>query len=78
MARSRLQKEVLSLYKLCLLAAKEKPGFEKTIREEFRRNATVPRTESIRIEYLIRNGRKKLQMIQDPHITGMGHFVEKK
>lgn len=78
MARSRLQKEVLNLYKCCLLAAKGKSGFEKTIKEEFRRNSSVPRTETMRIEFLLRNGRKKLQMIQDPQITGMGHFVEKK
>ena len=78
MARSQLQRQVLNLYKSCLVAAKGKPGFEKTIREEFRRNAIVPRTEIIRIEYLLRNGRKKLEMIQDPHITGMGHFIENK
>lgn len=78
MARSRLQREVLNLYKSCLAAAKGKPGFDRTVREEFRRNAIVPRAETMRIEYLLRNGRKKLEMIQDPHITGMGHFIEKK
>ena len=32
----------------------------------------------MRIEFLLRNGQKKLEMIQDPHISGMGHFIEKK
>jgi len=77
-ALSRLQKEVLSLYKKCLIAAKVKPGFEPTVKEEFRRYSAIPRSETMRIEFLLRKGHKQLQMIQDPHISGMGHFVEKK
>lgn len=76
--RSRLQKEVLNLYKKCLFAAKAKPGFESTIKQEFRRHSGIPRTETMRIEFLLRKGHKQLQMIQDPHISQMGHFVEKK
>jgi len=76
--RSGLQKEVLNLYKKCLFAAKVKPGFECTVKEEFRRHSAIPRTDTMRIEFLLRKGHKQLQMIQDPHISGMGHFVEKK
>jgi len=78
MVRSRLQKEVLSLYKKCLFAAKLKPGFEPTIKQEFRRHSPIPRSETMRIEFLLRKGHKQLQMIQDPQISGMGHFVDKK
>ena len=29
----------------------------------------------MRIEYLLRQGQRKLDLMRDPHITGMGHFV---
>ena len=34
---------MLSLYKECMRAAKLKPGFEQTVRTEFKRNAALPR-----------------------------------
>jgi len=44
---------------------------------KFRRNAeNVSKVETIKIEYLLRSARRKLQMIKDPHVTGMGKFVE--
>jgi len=76
--RSRLQKEVLALYRQCLRAAHGKPGIEANVRIQFRRNAVIPRQETMRIEYLLRQGYRKLQMIQNPHISGMGHFVDEK
>lgn len=75
--RSRLQKEVLSLYRQCLKAAKSRPGFADSVKAEFRRNVSVPKSETMRIEYLLRQGYKKLDMMKDPHVSGMGHFVEK-
>ena len=75
--RSRLQKEVLSLYRQCLKAAATRPGFVDSVRSEFRRNASVPKNETMRVEYLLRQGYKKLDMMRDPHVSGMGHFVEK-
>ena len=76
--RSRLQKEVISLYRKCLAASKNKPGFESTVKNEFRRHSSIPKSETMRIEFLLRNGYKKLEMIESPHISGMGHFTEKK
>ena len=35
--------QVLSLYKECMRAAQLKPGFEQTVRTEFKRNAALPR-----------------------------------
>ena len=32
----------------------------------------------MRIEHLMRNGQRKLKMIQDPNVSGMGQFVEEK
>lgn len=76
-ARSRLQKEVLSLYRQFLTAAKGKPGVEVTIKQEFKQNKSIPKNDTLRIEFLLRKGIKKLEMIKDPQITGIGHFVEK-
>ena len=30
------------------------------------------------IEHLMRNGKRKLEMIQDPNVSGMGQFVKDK
>ena len=73
--RSRLQKEVLNLYRKFLLATKGKPGFEQTIKQEFRQHASIPISDTLRIEFLLRKGHRKLELIKDPHTTGMGHFV---
>jgi len=78
MRRSKLQIEVLSLYKRCLRAAQDKPGFTANVQQEFRRNSDVPRTNTLRIEQLIRNGYRKVDMMKDPNVSGMGNFVEEK
>ena len=36
----------------------------------------VSRVDTIKIEYLIRGGKRKLDLIRDPQVTGMGKFVE--
>ena len=76
--RSKLQVQVLSLYKQCMRAAEHKPGFRVNVQAEFRRNAAVPRLNTLRIEQLIRNGFRKLDMMKDPSVSGMGNFVEEK
>lgn len=75
---SKVQLKVLSLYKSCLRAAQKKPGFEIVVKTEFRKNAfSVGKSDILRIEHLIRVGERKLEMIKDPHVSGMGHFVSK-
>jgi len=78
MVHSKLQLEVLRLYKELLRAAASKPGFQNTVRTEFRRQATLARTDTLRIEYSLRMGRRKLEMIKDPNVSGMGNFVDTK
>jgi len=78
MKHSKLQLQVLSLYKECMRAAKLKPGFEQTVRTEFKRNAALPRSDTLRIEYAMRNGQRKLEMMRDPRVSGMGRFVDEK
>ena len=76
MARSGLQKKVLALYKCCLRSAAQKPGITPMVQSEFRKNAGLSKLDSLRIEQLLRNGERKLKMIKDPHVQGMGKFVE--
>jgi len=76
---SKIQLQVLSLYKSLLRAAKDKPGFDYTIRSEFKKNAVdLKKTDVLMIEHLMRNGKRKLEMIQDPNVSGMGQFVKEK
>ncbi|XP_075070485.1 succinate dehydrogenase assembly factor 1, mitochondrial [Mixophyes fleayi] len=66
MARhSNLQKQVLSLYKQFLVAGKDKPGFVPQIQHEFRKNAKIPRTNIMIIEYLLRRGKRQLEQLKD-------------
>ena len=76
---SKIQLQVLSLYKACLRAAKDKPGFSYTVRSEFKKNATViDKKDVLRIEHLMRHGQRKLEMMKDSNVSGMGHFVKEK
>jgi len=76
---SKIQLQVLSLYKSLLRAAKGKPGFDYTIRTEFKKNAVaLERSDVLMIEHLMRHGKRKLEMIQDPNVSGMGQFVKDK
>ena len=76
---SKIQRQVLSLYKSCLRASESKPGFAHAIRSEFKANATaIEKSNVLTIEHLMRKGQRKLDMIKDPNVSGMGHFVEDK
>lgn len=72
---SRLQRQVLSLYRELLRAGRGKPGAEARVRAEFRQHACLPRSDVLRIEYLYRRGRRQLQLLRDGHATAMGAFV---
>ncbi|XP_063819754.1 succinate dehydrogenase assembly factor 1, mitochondrial [Pseudophryne corroboree] len=73
---TNLQKQVLRLYKQCLLAGKDKPGFLPQIQHEFRKNAKIPRTNIMMIEYLLRRGRRQLEQLQDVHTIQLGTFIK--
>lgn len=72
---SRLQKQVLSLYRELLRAGRGTPGAEARVRAEFRQHASLPRTDVLRIEYLYRRGRRQLQQLRSGHATAMGTFA---
>lgn len=73
---SKIQKEVLLLYREFLKLGREKPGIDKYVRVQFKKNAIIPRTETLRIEYLIRQGRKQLDMLKMEDVQKMGVFVD--
>ncbi|XP_054855944.1 succinate dehydrogenase assembly factor 1, mitochondrial [Eublepharis macularius] len=75
---SKLQQQVLSLYRNFLRAAKDKPGFLPRIRAEFRKHAQIPRTDILLIEYLLRRGQRQLEQLRDVHTKQMGVFVKTK
>ncbi|XP_015676514.1 succinate dehydrogenase assembly factor 1, mitochondrial [Protobothrops mucrosquamatus] len=76
MARqSRLQREVLGLYRQFLRACRGKPGFLPRVQAEFRRAARIPRTDVLLIEYLLRRGQRQLEQLREGHATRMGFFA---
>ena len=77
MARlSGVQKQVLSLHRSLLRAARSKPlearrDIELFVNSEFRKNATaVDRKNFQTIEFLLRRGNKQLQMLRSSDVSG--------
>ncbi|KAF7836482.1 succinate dehydrogenase assembly factor 1, mitochondrial [Senna tora] len=74
---SGMQKQVLSLYRGFLRAARsksteERRKIESIVSAEFRHNAEqVDRKNFIYIEYLLRRGKKQLDQIRNPDTTGL-------
>ncbi|MBN3278032.1 SDHF1 factor, partial [Polyodon spathula] len=73
---SKLQKQVLSLYKQFLRAAQDKPGFVPRIQYEFRQSASIPRANVMQIEYLYRRGQRQLEQMKDVNTKQLGAFVK--
>ncbi|CAK6436972.1 unnamed protein product [Pipistrellus nathusii] len=71
---SRLQRQVLSLYRELLRAGRGKPGAEARVRAEFRQHACLPRSDVLRIEYLYRRGRRQLQLLRSGHAKTLDAF----
>lgn len=71
---SKLQKQVLALYRQFLQAGKDKPGFVPRIRDEFRVNARIKKTDVMHIEYLYRRGQRQLEQLRDINTKQLGSF----
>ncbi|XP_028920446.1 succinate dehydrogenase assembly factor 1, mitochondrial [Ornithorhynchus anatinus] len=71
---SKLQRQVLSLYRQFLRAGREKPGAMSRIRAEFRQHARIPRADVLRIEYLYRRGQRQLDQLRDSRTKRLGAF----
>ncbi len=75
---SKLQKQVLSLYRQFLRAAQDKPGFIPRIRDEFRSNAAMKKTDVMHIEYLYRRAQRQLELLKDVNTKQFGTFSQSK
>lgn len=75
---SQIQLQILSLYKEFLKLSKDKPGLKEIIRTEFRKNAKLPRTDTLRIEYQYRLGKKQLDNLKNSEVDGVGVFEREK
>ncbi|KAJ9174047.1 hypothetical protein P3X46_017119 [Hevea brasiliensis] len=74
---SGMQKQVLSLYRGFLRAARlkspeDRRQIESIVSAEFRRNSQqVDRKNFLYIEYLLRRGKKQLDQLKSPDTVGM-------
>ncbi|KAL2260135.1 hypothetical protein VTK26DRAFT_5962 [Humicola hyalothermophila] len=73
MRLSGLQREVLGLYRQCLRECRKKPEatrphFQAFARAEFEKNITIDRRDFGAIEFLLRKGRRQLEMYSSPGV----------
>jgi succinate dehydrogenase assembly factor 1 len=74
---SGIQRQALALYRGFLRTARlkspeERQMIESVVSAEFRENATsVDRRNFVYIEYLIRRGKRQLDQLKNPDITGL-------
>ena len=79
MARySKLQLEVLKLYKKFLREAGEKPGISCHIRKEFKKYAAIQRTDTLRIEHILRRSHRQLEQLKTSNVKSIGVFSNDK
>ena len=77
---SGMQKQVLSLYREFLRAARSKPTedrrqIESIVSAEFRHNSKqIDRKNFLYIEYLLRRGKKQLDQLKNPDTMGLSSF----
>lgn len=71
---SKIQLQVLSLYKQFLRITKNQPSFREYIKSEFRRNSALQKTDVIKIEYLLRRGWRQLEMLKTSSVSRAGVF----
>ncbi|KAK8165758.1 complex 1 protein-domain-containing protein [Phyllosticta citribraziliensis] len=70
---SGLQRDVLSLYRNCLRAARKKPedtrrNWKAFAREEFEKNMSIGKRDFGAIEYMLRKGHRQLEIYEDQGI----------
>ena len=73
---SGLQRDVLNLYRSCLRAARAKPietrtHFEAFARKKFEENLHLDKKDFGTIEFLLRKGRRQLEIYEGPNITNI-------
>lgn len=73
---SKIQIQVLSLYREFLKVSKTQPGLADYVRSEFKKNAQIPRTNTIQIEQVYRRGLRQLEMLKRKDVKGVGVFTK--
>jgi len=73
---SGLQKDVLSLYRNCLRAARKKPAdtrpnFEAFARNEFEKNTKMDKKDFGTIEFMLRKGNRQLEIYAVPGVRNV-------
>ena len=71
---SKLQKEVLKLYKDFLKVSQSKPGIKRIVQAEFRKNSELPKTDVLRIENLLRRSFRQLDQLKSPNVKSVQVF----
>ena len=71
---SKIQLQVLSLYKQFLRTARDKPGMQEYVRNEFKSNMTIPRTDTMRIEYVLRRATRQLEQMRNSNVIAVNIF----
>ena len=71
---SKLQKQVLSLYKDFLRASSKKPGVKAYVQAEFKKNSSIPKTDILRIEHILRRSFRQLEQLKKTSVQSMDVF----
>ena len=73
LSHSKLQLEVLKLYREFLKASRGSETAQELVKLTFRANSKISPTNFLQIEYLIRSGRRKLKVVKSSEgITYIG------
>lgn len=75
---SQIQLQILSLYKQFLKLSKDKSGLKEVIRSEFRKNAAIPKSDILRVEYQFRLGKKQFENLKNSEVDSVGVFEREK
>ncbi|KAK3576289.1 hypothetical protein CHS0354_036024 [Potamilus streckersoni] len=73
---SKIQLQVLSLYREFLQVSEGRPGLKEFVRSEFKKNAMIPRTDSLHIEAIYRRGQRQLELLKKKEVNSIGMLTQ--
>ena len=71
---SKIQLQVLRLYKDFMRTAASRPGIQEHVRSEFKKNKTISKKNVLMIEYLLRRGERQLKQVSKSSVQCVGVF----
>ena len=79
MARSSLQKKILAQYRSFMKISWNNPTLKEHIRTEFKKYGdTIPKSDFLHIEHILRRGEKQLKMLRKERVDGIRYVGTKK